>query len=88
MKILFTLALSSMLFNSTVNAQEIEGTEIGFDGYFGASTNGGSFTLGAKYGFKLKEYFLVGPSVGFRWFLLVFSVFHVGTCVGFRWLLR
>ena len=66
MKILFTLAFSSMLFNSTVNAQEIEGTEIGFDGYFGASTNGGSFTLGAKYGFKLKEYFLVGPSVRYQ----------------------
>jgi hypothetical protein len=36
--------------------------EIGVDGYFGASTNGGSFGLGLKYGIKLKENIIVGPS--------------------------
>lgn len=68
-------------------AQEIEGTEIGIDGYFGASTNGGSFSIGAKYGLKFKENFIAGPSLRFQrnWnsnpvagFSSSFNVFGVG----------
>lgn len=44
-------------------AQQIEGTEFGIDGFVGASTNGGSFSVGAKYGMKFKENFIAGPSL-------------------------
>ncbi len=64
--LLFTLMLSGMIFSTSTNAQEIDGTEFGVDGYFGASTNGGSFTLGAKYGFKFGEYLIAGPSLRYQ----------------------
>lgn len=40
-----------------------EGTEFGLDGFFGASTIGGSFGIGAKYGIKANENLIFGPSV-------------------------
>ena len=46
--------------------QQFEGTEVGIDGYFGASTLGGSFSIGAKYGMEPSEKFIFGPSVRFQ----------------------
>lgn len=65
MKSLF-IALLSMCVLSVSYAQQIEGTEVGVDGYFGASTNGGSFSIGAKYGLKFSENFIAGPSARFQ----------------------
>jgi len=65
MKTLFIALLSTCLFTASY-AQQIEGTEVGFDGYFGASTNGGSFSIGAKYGMKFSENFIAGPSLRFQ----------------------
>lgn len=45
---------------------KIQGSEIGVDGYFGASTNGGSFTVGLKYGMKFSENFIAGPSIRYQ----------------------
>ena len=64
MKALFTVLLSMFVLNASF-AQEIEGMEVGVDGYFGASTNGGNFSLGGKYGLRFNENFIAGPSV--RW---------------------
>ena len=64
MRTFFITLLATLMLGSS-SAQQIEGTEIGFDGYFGASTNGGSFSLGAKYGFKFQERFIAGPSLRF-----------------------
>lgn len=60
------IALTTALLTSGSFAQQIEGTEIGFDGYFGASTNGGNFSIGGKYGLKLNENFITGPSVRYQ----------------------
>jgi hypothetical protein len=60
--ILLIVVLSAL----TTNAQKVEGTELGLDGFFGASNLGGSFGIGVKYGFKLKENYLVGPSIRFQ----------------------
>ncbi len=65
MKTLF-IVLATGLFSVAPYAQQIEGTEVGFDGYFGASTNGGSFSIGAKYGLKMNENVLFGPSLRFQ----------------------
>ncbi len=62
MKKLLTGFLCVFMLNASF-AQEIEGTEFGVDGYFGASTIGGSFSLGTKYGFKFQEKFIAGPSL-------------------------
>ncbi len=48
------------------SCQEFEGNELGVDGYFGASTFGGSFGLGLKYGFNYGENLIVGPSLRFQ----------------------
>lgn len=65
MRTLFIVLLSTFMLNTSF-AQKIEGTEVGFDGYFGASTNGGSFSIGAKYGLKFSENFIAGPSARFQ----------------------
>jgi hypothetical protein len=65
MKTLASIAISVMI-SLTGIGQQIEGTEVGIDGYFGASTNGGSFSIGAKYGLKPNEKFIYGPSVRFQ----------------------
>jgi hypothetical protein len=41
----------------------IEGSEIGFDGSFSASTFGGNAGIGIKYGLKTSENFIFGPSI-------------------------
>jgi len=66
MKALLALTFSLFLLSSNSFGQKVDGTEIGFDGYFGASTNGGSFTIGAKYGLKFGEYIITGPSVRYQ----------------------
>lgn len=65
MRTLFITLLSTLILSSSF-AQQVEGTEVGFDGYIGASTLGGSFSIGAKYGFKFKEKFIAGPSLRFQ----------------------
>ncbi len=43
--------------------EEIPSTmELGFDGYLGASNFGGSGGIGAKFGYKVNENFICGPS--------------------------
>lgn len=61
--LLLTVLLSLQNFNS--NAQAIEGQEIGIDGFLSASTLGGTFGVGLKYGLNLNEYVITGPSL--RW---------------------
>lgn len=62
MKKLLVGFLSVFMLNASF-AQEIEGSEFGIDGYFGASNLGGSFSVGAKYGLKFQENFIAGPSL-------------------------
>lgn len=45
---------------------QTEGSEIGFDGYLGASNISGTFGIGAKYGVKFNEYFIAGPSFRYQ----------------------
>jgi hypothetical protein len=59
----FVLAL---LFAGYAPAQSTEGTEVGVDGTFYASNLGGTFGIGAKYGWKFKEYFIAGPSLRYQ----------------------
>ena len=60
--ILFCLiSLSSNCFS-----QKVEGTELGIDGFFGASNLGGSFGIGPKFGFRFNENFIAGPSFRFQ----------------------
>lgn len=65
MKKLFVLILLINV-SSTFSQTKIEGTELGIDGFFGASTYGGSFGIGVKYGFKLNENFIFGPSIRYQ----------------------
>lgn len=52
---------------SWLNAQKnIEGIEIGFDGFFSASTVGGSYGIGPKLGFRMNENLILGPSFRFQ----------------------
>ncbi|MFN5149831.1 MAG: hypothetical protein ACK457_06725 [Flavobacteriia bacterium] len=60
---LFALFLLSANFS---NAQQIEGTEIGIDGFFGASNAGGSFGAGLRYGWKFGEYLIAGPIIRYQ----------------------
>jgi len=41
---------------------EITSQELGIEGYFGASNQGGSFGIGPKFGFILNENIAIGPS--------------------------
>jgi len=47
-------------------SQKVEGTEVGVDGFFGASSMGGSFGIGLRYGWKFNEYFIAGPIVRYQ----------------------
>lgn len=53
-----------------VTGFQYNGSEIGADIAFSASTFGGNFGVGLKYGFKLGEYLFVGPSIRYErlWF--------------------
>jgi hypothetical protein len=53
----FFVLLSSLSFG-----QNITGTELGFDGFFGASNLGSSFGIGPKFGMLFGENLVVGPS--------------------------
>jgi len=53
----FFVLLSSLSFG-----QNITGTELGFDGFFGASNLGSSFGIGPKFGMMFGENLVVGPS--------------------------
>lgn len=61
------IILALIALNLTANAQTkaIEGYEIGIDGFVSASNQGGAFGLGPKFGFRLNENLILGPS--FRW---------------------
>lgn len=59
------LTISLSISFSSVSQTKILGTEVGVEGYASTSTLGGNFSLGLKYGFKIKENIIVGPS--FRW---------------------
>ena len=41
---------------------DITSQELGIEGYFGASNQGGSFGIGPKFGFILNENIAIGPS--------------------------
>jgi len=56
--LLFCLFATSLSFS-----QDEPGSEIGADGYFSASSFGGTFGIGAKYGYRINEAFIFGPSV-------------------------
>lgn len=51
---------------STLTNAQIEGTELGFDGFFSASTQGGSYGIGPKFGFVMNENVVLGPSFRFQ----------------------
>ena len=59
-KLFLLLSLCGTL-NSSI-AQTIEGHEIGIDGFVNASTIGGTYAFGLKYGMVLNETLVVGPS--------------------------
>ena len=48
------------------NAQEIEGTELGLDLTFVASNFGGTIGFGSKFGVKMGEYLIAGPSIRYQ----------------------
>jgi hypothetical protein len=62
-RIVFLLLLLSFF---KTNAQEIEGTELGLDLTFVASNFGGTVGLGSKFGIKMGEYLIAGPSVRYQ----------------------
>jgi hypothetical protein len=51
-----------VLLSSLSYGQNITGTELGFDGFFGASNLGSSFGIGPKFGMLFGENLVVGPS--------------------------
>ena len=57
--VLFILLL---LISMNSKSQSIQGMEVGFDGFFGASNLGSSFGIGPKLGILLSENLVVGPS--------------------------
>ena len=59
---------------------EMEGSEIGFDVAFSASTNGGNAGIGLKYGINLGENLILGPSVRYErtWVKNVYSGYNGG----------
>ena len=60
------LLIISLFISSLGISQKVEGTEVGVDGFFGASTMGGSFGIGVRYGWKFNEYFIAGPLVRYQ----------------------
>lgn len=61
-----------------ITGLQYNGSEIGADIAFSASTFGGNFGIGLKYGFKLGKYLFVGPSVRYErlWFKNALSGFN------------
>ncbi len=65
MKNIFLFLFAFVISNFNYS-QKIEGVEIGLDGFFGASTMGGSFGFGPKLGFRMNENLILGPSFRFQ----------------------
>ncbi len=61
-----TFFILFLLVSIMTNAQGPDGTELGVDAYFGASTNGGNLSLGLKYGFNFGENYIIGPSFRYQ----------------------
>lgn len=72
MKCLASVLFVGLFFSSMAQDEEVENEEVvkevpstmevGFDGYLGASNFGGSGGIGAKFGYKVNENFILGPS--------------------------
>jgi hypothetical protein len=45
---------------------QVEGYELGLDGFFSASTMGGGIGLGPKFGFRMNENLILGPSIRYQ----------------------
>jgi len=56
----WSLILFGALTFSSFGQSTVEAIELGVDGFFGASTNGGAFGLGPKVGFRMNENFILG----------------------------
>lgn len=65
MKKYLVFALISFNFSLFSQTKTIEGYELGIDGFVSASNQGGAFGLGPKFGFRLNDNLILGPS--FRW---------------------
>lgn len=65
MRLIICICLALSTFSS-FSQSKVEGTELGIDGFFGASSFGGSFGVGVKYGFLLNENLIVGPSIRYQ----------------------
>ena len=65
MKKYLVFALISINFSLFSQTKTIEGYELGIDGFVSASNQGGAFGLGPKFGFRLNDNLILGPS--FRW---------------------
>jgi hypothetical protein len=62
MKYLKSIFVCLLFVSTSFSQQGIEGHELGFDGAFNASTFGGSYGIGVKYGLKKGENLAFGPS--------------------------
>lgn len=69
MKKRITLFFLSILTIGNTSAQSftVEGSEIGVDLAFSASSNGGNVGLGLKYGLNIGEHLIVGPSIRYEY---------------------
>ncbi len=63
-KIIFLFAMAFGL--NFYSKAQIEGHEIGLDGFVSASTIGGTYAFGLKYGMVFNENLVVGPSFRFQ----------------------
>ena len=59
------IALTMLLTIGHSQAQ-VEGYELGLDGFFSASTMGGGIGLGPKFGFRMNENLILGPSIRYQ----------------------
>jgi len=60
---LITVALLLIFGYSTA---QVEGYGVGLDGFFSASTMGGGIGLGPKFGFRMNENLILGPSFRYQ----------------------
>lgn len=65
MRIIICICLALSTFSS-YSQTKVDGTELGIDGFFGASSFGGSFGVGVKYGFVFRQNLIVGPSIRYQ----------------------
>jgi hypothetical protein len=55
------IVLHLFFYLSFLSHAQIEGYELGLDGFFSASTMGGGFGVGPKLGFRMNENLILGP---------------------------